>query len=138
MAGEDGNRVDAAGDGHPVSRILERILHDLQTIFRNEVELAAGEVTDKARRSAKAGMLLAAAGLLGFLAAECLITTFIAALNIVLPLWLSALLMAVLCAIGAGGAFVLGRLSLEEVDVLPQKTLETMKDNIDWARNRAG
>jgi Putative Actinobacterial Holin-X, holin superfamily III len=137
MPGEDANRMDVAGDRHPVSQILQRILRDLQTIFHNEVELAAGEVQEKARRSAKAGVLLAAAGFLAFLAGECMITTFIAALNIVLPLWLSALLMGVMCAIGAGGAFVLGRLSLEEVDVLPQKTLETVKDNIDWAKNRA-
>lgn len=39
-------------------------------------------------------------------------------------------------AFAAGGAYLLGRMALEEVDLIPQQTMETMKDNIEWARNR--
>jgi len=57
-------------------------------------------------------------------------------LSIVLPVWLSTLLIGVMLAFAAGGAYLLGRMALEEVDLIPQQTMETMKDNIEWARNR--
>lgn len=123
-------------DDHPVGQVIERILQDLQTIFHSEVQLAITETKEKARRSMKAGIFLAGAALTGLLAALCMVTTCIVALAIVLPLWLAALIMFVLLATAAGGAYLLGRLALEEVQPVPQKTLETMKDNLDWARNR--
>ena len=42
--------------------------------------------------------------------------------------------MGVLFAAGAGGAFLLGRVALEQVDLIPQKAMETLKDAIDRAR----
>ena len=123
-------------DGRPLTAIAREVVHHLQNILRAEMRLAIAELKQKIRSSKKAGLLLGAAALLGFLAACCITTTCIAALAIVLPLWLSALIMAVILGAGAGGAFLLGRLALEEVDPLPQQTLETMKDNLDWARDR--
>ncbi len=127
--------VDAVGDSS-LSETVQRVLRDLHAIFHDELQLAAGELREKARQSTKAGVLLGGAALMGFLAAECLITTFIAALAIVLPVWLAALLMGVMLAMGAGGAYILGRLALEQVDALPQRTLETLKDFSEWARTR--
>lgn len=123
-------------DGRPLTEIARELVHHLQNILRAEMRLAMVELKEKIQSSKKAGLLLGAAGLFGFLAACCITTACIAALAIVLPVWLSALIMGVLLGAGAGGAFLLGRLALEEVDPLPQQTLETMKDNLDWARDR--
>lgn len=128
-------RHDTADD-RPLSEIVEQILHDLQQIFHEEVRLAASEMKEKARQSTKAGIFLGGAAFLGLLATLCLVTTCIVALAIVLPLWLAALLMAVVLGIGAGGAFLLGRMALEEVDTVPQRTVETLRDLTDWARTR--
>ena len=119
-----------------MTAIAGELVHHLQNILRAEIRLAAAELKEKIQSSQKAGRLLGAAALLGFLAACCITTACIAALAIVLPFWLAALLMGVILGAGAGGAFLLGRLALEQVDPMPQQTLETMKDNIDWARDR--
>ena len=131
----DGSQEDAA-DAHTWGEIVGAVVDNLQTIFRAVIRLAALESKEKLQKSAKAGGLLGAAAILGFLAAACLTTTCIVALAIVLPLWLSSLIVGVLLAGAAGGAFLLGRLALEEVDPLPQQTLETLKDNIEWAKTR--
>ena len=120
----------------PLTAIAREVVHHLQNILRAEMRLAAAELKEKIQSSKKAGILLAGAALFGFLAACCIVTACIAALAIVLPLWLAALIMGVILGAGAGGAFLLGRLALEEVDPVPQQTLETMKDNMDWARDR--
>jgi len=126
-----------APDNRPWTEIVHEAIQHLQNIFRDELRLAAVELKEKIQKSAKAGRLLGAAALLGFLAACCITTACIAALAIVLPLWLAALIMGVIFAAGAGGAFLLGRLALEDVDPMPQQTLESLKDNLDWAKNRA-
>lgn len=126
-----------AAEGRPLTAIAREVVQHLQNILRAEMRLAVAELKEKIQSSKKAGRLLGAAALMGFLAACCVTTACIAALAIVLPLWLAALIMGVLLGGGAGGAFLLGRLALEEVDPVPQQTLETMKDNMDLARDRA-
>ena len=121
--------------GRSLSEIVGAIVQSIQTIIREEVRLARHELKEKLRQSARAGLLLGAAALLGFLAAACVVATCVAALSLVLQVWLSTLLMGVLLGIGAGGAFLLGRMALEEVDPVPLGTVETIKDNLDWIRN---
>lgn len=123
-------------DNRPLKEIVVNIASSLNTIVRDEIRLTIVELKDKFRASPKAIAYLAAAGLLGFLAVECLVTACIAALAIVLPVWLSALIVAVLAASAAGGVFVIGRLALEKVEPIPQQTMETLKDNVDWVKDR--
>ena len=137
MGNEREGRFEPGAADRPLNELVDKILQDLQTMFRAEARLATSEIKESVRQGAKAGMLLGAAAVAGFLAGACFITTCIVALAIVLPLWLAALLMGVMLATGAGGAFLLGRMALERVDVVPQRTLETVKDNIDWAKNRS-
>lgn len=74
---------------------------------------------------------------MGFFAGVCLIAACVAGLAIVLPLWLASLLMGVVLAGDVGGAYVIGRLAFEELDPLPQRTLETLRENMDWAKVRS-
>lgn len=134
---DEQDKLRNESDSRPWSEIVADVIQNLQNIFRTEVRLAAVELKEKAQKSAKAGSLLGAAAVAGLFASACFITACIAALAIVLPLWLAALIMGVILAAGAGGAFLLGRLALQDVDPIPQQTLETLKDNIDWARSRA-
>lgn len=131
------NKLRPDADSRPLSEIVAAVIQNLQNIFRTEVRLAGLELKEKARKSGKAAGLLGGAALLGFFATACFIATCIVALSIVLPVWLSTLLMGVTLAFGAGGAFLLGRLALQDVEPIPQQTLETLKDNIDWAKTRA-
>jgi hypothetical protein len=125
-----------AADKRPLKEILADVVSSLNTIVRDEIRFAIVELKKKLRASPKAVAYLAAAGLLGFLAVECFVTACIAALAIVLPVWLSALVVAVLAVSAAGGAFVIGRVALEEIEPIPQQTMETLKDNVDWVRDR--
>lgn len=136
MSYRDGRTEAGSADSRPLREIVGSLVADLRTIVRDEIRLALLELRAKLRKSRKGVVYLAAAAFLGFVAAECFVTACIVALAIVLPLWLSALIIAVLAALAAGGAFVIGRLALERVDPIPRQTLETLKDNLDWVKNR--
>jgi hypothetical protein len=128
--------------GEPGQRSLKEILTDLvrdvESIFRKELRLAAVEVKAKFQEAALASGLLAAAGVLGFFAMACFVAASIVALNILLPLWFCCVILGVLLAVGAGGGFLAGRMLLQEVDLVPQKTAETLKENLEWAKSQAG
>jgi cytochrome c biogenesis protein CcdA len=125
-------------NSRPLGELIANVVGDLKTILHDEIRLVLMELKDKIGKSRKGAVYIAVALLLGFLSVECLITCCIAALAIVLPLWLSALIVAVLAAIVAGGVFVVGTQALQKVDPLPQQTLESLKDNLDWVRERLG
>ena len=54
-----------------------------------------------------------------------------------MPVWLAALIIGILLALVAGVAYFAGRRRLEDVDVVPQETAETLKENVEWAKQRA-
>ena len=129
-------RWDTEADRRSLGDIVGSVVDSLQSIFRYELRLARQEMSEKLRKSTKAGIFLGGAAVMGFFSAACIIGTCIVALSIVLPVWLSLLVIGVALGAAAGGAFILGRMALEEVDPVPQQTVETMKDNIDWIKNR--
>lgn len=124
-------------DSRSLKDIIGDVVQDIENIVRNEIRLATIELKEKALKAGLAVGILAGAGLLGFFAMAIFIVTAIVALAIVLPLWLSCLIIAVLLAGAAGGAYVTGRMALQKVNPVPQRTVETVKDNIEWAKTRA-
>ena len=67
------------------------------------------------------------------ISAACLI----AALALLLPVWAAALVVAVAYGVLAAGLALAGRRQLEEnVPPTLDKTEKTMKENVEWAKNR--
>jgi uncharacterized protein YneF (UPF0154 family) len=127
--------TSSASAARSFGQIASAIIHDFQDFFIAEAKLAAAELKDK--KYARAGGMLAVAGLFGFFAFACLTTTFIVALAIVLPLWLSALIIAVLFGFIAGGAFLLGRMALERIDPLPRRALQLFREMMERIASRS-
>jgi fatty acid desaturase len=112
--------------GRPMGEILRDILEDVGSITRAEFRLARIELAGKARQTGKAAGPLAAAAIAWFLAAACFVTACIGALTLVMGLWLAALLMGILPALIAAGAYVSGRIKLSEIDFAPVETVQTL------------
>ncbi len=122
-------------DNRSVTEIIHGILLDVQNIIQAEIRLARAEIAQKTGQLKNASVFLGIAALCGGLGAACLVVTCIAALALVMPLWLAALLIGIgLCGL-AGGAFVLGRTRIEQVDPAPRRTVETLKEDLQWAKH---
>lgn len=134
----DQARVFSAGAeaSRPFGEIARDILQDIRHIVQTEIRLARSELGEKADRARKATGFIGAAAVTGLLSAACLVTTCIAALTLVMPLWLAALIMGFLLGIAAGGAFAMGRSRLSEIDPVPNQTIHSLEDNIEWAKQR--
>jgi hypothetical protein len=125
MANIEGQR--SAGD------IAHDVLTDVGDIVRGEIRLAQAEIREKA---GKAGGMMGAAALCGLLASACLVACCIAALALVMAVWLAALIVCVLLGGCAAALFALGRTRFKQIDPVPGRTVETAKDTLRWARHR--
>src|SRR4028118_1678002 len=92
----------AAPEDASTAQLSARLTEQISRLVRDEARLAQAEVTQKAKRLGVGAGLFGGAGLFAFFGLAALITTAILALALVLPAWLSALLVA-------GGLFAAAR-----------------------------
>src|SRR5215471_15748793 len=117
----------------PLSEIFQSVVHDAQDLFRSEVRLARAELNEDVARTRSAATMMAPAMIAALFAGMCLVAACIAGLALVLPVWAASLIMTVLLGIAGAVLFVIGRAKLRTVSGVPE-TVQTMKDNVEWAK----
>ena len=122
----------------PLGEVARDLTRDVSLLVRQEVELAKAEMAQKGRVAAPGLGMIGVGGVLGLMAAGALTAFLILVLSLVLPEWLSALLVG---AVLAGAAYVLARNGKERVadmgTPVPEQTIETVKEDVEWAKTRA-
>jgi hypothetical protein len=121
----------------PMAELFKQFSDDLSTLVRQELKLARAEMTEKGKRAGVGVGMFGGAGLFALLACAALTTCLIAALATGMDVWLAALIVAVVYA-AAGGVLALnGRNRVTEATpVVPEQTIETVKEDVQWARTR--
>ena len=113
------------------------LARETKQLVRSEVQLAKVELKDSATRVGKGAGFIGAGAILGIGATLSLLTALIALLATFMPVWLAALIVAV----GIGGTgFILARKGMaiiEQADIAPRETLETVREDVLWLKNRA-
>jgi TRAP-type C4-dicarboxylate transport system permease small subunit len=109
----------------------------LGQLIHKEVELARTEITANAVRTGKNATLIGVGGVVaygGFLVLLAAAVGLLATLG--LDLWLSALIVG-LVVIGIGLLLVQrGRSQLEAASLAQTKTIETLKEDAEWAKDQ--
>jgi fatty acid desaturase len=116
--------------------LFAELSRETTTLVRQEVALAKTELNSKVSKLSKDVAFIgagAAVAYAGFLAIVAAIIIILAAL---IPWWLSALIVGVVVA-GIGYFLIqTGLAALRRVDVAPRETIETLKENAQWAREQ--
>ncbi|AQT76233.1 MULTISPECIES: phage holin family protein [Streptomyces] len=121
-----------------VSVLVSRASRQISELLREEMHLARAEMTQKGKRFGKGGGLFGGAGLLGFLAAQALTVTGIAALALVLPLWASALIVAGVLAVVAAVLALAGKKQVADAGApVPARTIDSVKTDLAVMREKA-
>lgn len=118
-----------------ITDVLQNIIGDIQDIVRSEVRLAKSELTAELDKLKAAAPLLATGGVIALLALIFLVWTILYVLAIVLPMWAAALTVTVLLALVGSITLATGLKLLRRVSP-PERTLETVKENVQWAKQQ--
>jgi uncharacterized membrane protein YqjE len=117
-------------------QLLSELASDTSTLVKQEIALARVELGDKARKAGRGAGLLAGAAVFGLLALGALTALLIVALDAAMDLWLAALIVTVLWAIVALVLAQSGRSAVSRaLPAQPEQTIETLKEDVQWAKH---
>jgi putative superfamily III holin-X len=121
----------------PTGELVKQLAEEVSNLVRAELELARAEVTTKGKRAGMGLGELGGAGIVALYALGALTACLIAVLALLMPVWMAALIIAVIYGIVAGVLYLLGRRQLEQaVPPTPERTQRTVKEDIEWAKTR--
>jgi uncharacterized membrane protein YqjE len=121
----------------PTGEIVKELAEEMSSLVRAELDLARAELTEKGKRAGIGLGELGAAGMVALYAVGALTACFIALLALVSPVWAAALVVTVVYAIIALVLYLVGRQQLQQgVPPTPERTQQTIKENIEWAKTR--
>jgi hypothetical protein len=122
----------------PIGEVAKDLTSDLSLLVRQEIELAKTEMAQKGRTAAPGLGMFGGAGVVALCAAGAMTAFLVLVFSLFLPEWAAALIVgAVLAAV----AYVLVRQGKERVTdagkPVPEQTIETVKEDVEWAKTRA-
>jgi hypothetical protein len=136
MLDESSGDVRPAGE-RSIGDLFGDLARELGTLVRQEMQLAKVEMSEKTSHAAREAAWIGAGGMLMHAGLLALMAAGILALGRLIPLWGSALLVGFV-VLAIGGGLAKSRLdALKRIDPAPRQTLETLKEDARWARERA-
>ncbi len=123
-------------DNRSLGELFSELAQETSTLVRQEVNLAKTEMSDKASRAGKHVGVLAAGGALAYAGLLAVLAGIIALLNNVMPLWASAFLVGIVVAVVGYLLVRRGLDALKREDFTPRETIETLKEDQQWAKDQ--
>ncbi|PWU01065.1 MAG: hypothetical protein C5B51_23785 [Terriglobia bacterium] len=116
--------------------IFQDVIGNVQKIIHSEIQLAKAEVKEETTKAGKAAGIVAGGAVLGLYALGFLLVTVTRALEIVTAPWVASLIVAVSVGAAAYVAIHLGRSRMKHVHAVPEKTIQTTKENAQWVKDQ--
>ena len=116
------------------STMVQDILGDIQEILRAEVLLAKAEIAQELVKVKVAAVWLVAGALGAIFGLWFALFAAFYALTAVMPEWAAALTLAIALLLVALVTLRLGIGRITRLRPIPERTVETLKENVTWAR----
>jgi Flp pilus assembly protein TadB len=125
---------DAAADDRSLGDLFGELTRDFSQLMRQEVELAKTELKEEASKAGRAAGQLTAAAVAAHL---CVLIAALAvawAIGEAIPVWAGLAIVAAVLGVVAAVLYSRGRREAQQIDPLPEQTIETLKEDARWAK----
>jgi hypothetical protein len=121
-----------------LAQLLTGLMQDAQTLLRQEMALATHELRVELRNTIRAVMFLGIGIGIAAIGGWLLILMLVHLLQALtaLPLWACYGIVGGLLAAGGIVLLVLGKRKLARLHLVPQQTVETMQENVQWIKSQ--
>ena len=132
--------VNATTDARdrPIGELVKDLSSQTSTLVRQEIELARVELQQKGKLAGKGAGMLGGAAIAALLALGALTAGLVALLGTAMATWVAALIVMALWAVVALVLAKAGQASLQRATPPAPQTIETVKEDIAWAKNPTG
>ncbi|HZB49330.1 MAG TPA: phage holin family protein [Mycobacteriales bacterium] len=117
-------------------QLASEVAKDLSTLVRQEVALAKAELQREAKTAGAAAGALGGAGFAGYFVLVFLSLGLMWGLDSWMPLGWAAVVVAGVWAVVAAVLAVVGRSRLKKFNPKPERTIETVKEDVQWVKTR--
>jgi len=119
-----------------IGELFTELANETGTLVRQEMSLATTEMTTKLTRAGKNAAYVATGGAVGFGAFLTLLAAIVAALSYLMPVWLSALVVALV--VGSIAAYLISSslAELKRSSLAPNETVTTLKEDAQWLKKQ--
>ena len=122
-----------------LGELFGKLSNETSTLIRQEMELARAELTEKGKEAGKGAGLFGGAATVGLLGAGAITAGIILLLDLAIAAWLAAILVGLVYVGIAAFLGLKGRDSIQAATPpVPEQTVETVKEDVEWAKTRAG
>jgi uncharacterized membrane protein YqjE len=121
-----------------LGELVKNLASQTSTLVRQEIKLAQAEVAQRGKLAGKGAGMLAGAAVTTLLGLGAFTALLIIALDGFLPLWLAALIVTLLWLAVATALGMSGKRALQTSTPLAPQTVETVKEDIEWAKTQTG
>ena len=128
--------VDSRDRG--IGELVKDLAGQTSTLVRQEIQLAQAEVTQKGKLAGRGAGMLGGAAVAALLGLGALTALLVIALDSALALWLATLIVTVLWLALAAALALTGKKALQAATPPVPQTVETVKEDIEWAKTRTG
>jgi len=121
-----------------VPEVFQDIIGDVREILRSEVRLAQTELKHEAGTAARAAVMFFVGVVLGIYALGFLLLALVYGLATLLASWwIGAIIVGGGLAVIALALLGIGRGRMRRVRPAPERTIRTVKENLDWDKSRS-
>jgi Putative Actinobacterial Holin-X, holin superfamily III len=114
--------------------VFQDIVRNVQEIIRAEIILAKTEVREEVSKAVSSLAWTIVGGLSGILSVIFVLWTAAYALGLVWPMWVATLVVAGVLTLSAIGLLMIGIRRLRQLHPTPERTVQTIKENVAWVR----
>ena len=130
--------MEHSRDERSLGELFSELSRQTSTLIRQEVALAKAEMKQKGTEAGKDVGMMVAGGALAYAGLLALISAVVIVLAEVMAWWLSALVVG-LVIVGIGGLLAQrGLAALKQSGIAPEQTIETLKEDTEWAKKQLG
>ncbi len=119
-----------------LGELFSELASGFNTMLQQEIALAKAETKEAATRAVKDVMFLVIGGFILYTALYVFLAAAVAGLSEIVPIWLSALIVGVAVS-GIGYILVQkGLHDLKKRSFKPEKTIQSVREDKDWVRDK--
>lgn len=119
-----------------IGALFSELAREASRLIHQEIALAKAELVDRTGQVGAGLVLCVAGGTVLFAGGLVLLAAAVLALALVLPPWAAALAVGGVVTLLGLAILLKGRRDLAARDLLPRRTLRTLRDDAQWAREQ--
>jgi len=129
--------MDDQQDDRSLGQLFGDLSRQLGTLVSKEIQLAKTEITTRVTTVGRDAAMIGAGGALAYAALlMALIAVGLLLIQLGITPWLAFLLVAIIVGAIAAVLIMRGRDELQKTELAPTKTIETLKEDAEWAKEQ--